>query len=84
MYCLGIFSPGEAEARQSLWGGYIHGSCSHSDMGGFKQAFLMDRSHRNNMECFRKNPYQIKIKMVYRVKFSYIFEGILREGGENQ
>lgn len=32
-----------------------HGSCSHCDMGRFKQAFLVDRSHRNNMESFRKN-----------------------------
>lgn len=40
-----------------------HGNCSHCDMGGFKQAFLVDRSHRNNMESFKKNTYKIRTKM---------------------
>lgn len=62
----------EPEPRQSLGEATLKppGSCSHRDKGGFKQAFLVDISHRNNMESFRKNACKIRTKMVYRVKFS--------------
>lgn len=50
--------------------GRAQGSCSHPHMGGFRQAFPVHRSYRNDVESFRNATYKIRTEMVYQLKFS--------------